>query len=330
MESIKGIGVLTSGGDAPGMNACIRAVVKRCLSLGIPIFGIEDGFQGLIEGRVRSLNYEDVNNCIQLGGTILGSARSEAFRTAEGRKQAFSTCLSSGISHLIIIGGDGSFAGGALFHAEFGIPVIGIPGTIDNDIKGTDYTIGFDTALNTIISAVDRVRDTANSHHRVFFIEVMGRNAGRLAAHAALASGAEEVLVPEEVTDIEQLAKEIQWNNHGKRSSIIIVAEGDDKGGAKMILEQIRPYLPGFDLRYSVLGHIQRGGSPSVIDRIWATRMGILAVEAIVSGQKNKFTAVQSADLTLVSFANNTNSSEGEELEMLEAMVKMRTLEKKS
>lgn len=283
MNSIRTIGVLTSGGDAPGMNACIRAVVKSALHYNIKVFGIEDGYKGMIEGRIRPLHYKHVNNIIQLGGTILGTARSAEFKTGEGRAKAVEHLKRHEMDALILIGGDGTYAGGMALTTEFGIPVIGLPGTIDNDISGTDFTIGYDTCLNTVVEAVDKIRDTATSHHRVFFIEVMGRASGYIALNSAIASGAESVLIPETLSDIETLAGEIKGQNRGMRSSMIIVAEGDEAGGAREIMEKIKPFLAGYDLRYSVLGHIQRGGSPSAFDRILATKMGVKAIECLLN-----------------------------------------------
>lgn len=285
---MKHVAVLTSGGDAPGMNACVRAVVKTALAKGMVPFGVEDGYQGMIENRIRPLCYADVDNIIQRGGTILGTARSAAFKTESGRVSAIASLRANEIDGLIVVGGDGSFRGATVLSEEMDIPVIGIPGTIDNDIWGTDHTIGYDTALNTVIEAVDKIRDTAGSHHRVFFIEVMGRNAGFIALNAAVASGAEAVLIPEEVTDFDKLVEQIRTQNKGKRSSIIIVAEGDDGGGARDILEKVAPSLAQYDLRYSVLGHIQRGGAPSAFDRILATRMGATAVELLEKGYNKR------------------------------------------
>lgn len=284
---MKNVAVLTSGGDSPGMNACVRAVVKTALSQGLNPFGIADGYSGMIEGRISPLGYNDVDNIVHLGGTILGTARSEAFRTPEGRQIAIAQLKKHAIDGLIVIGGDGSFKGADLLSKEMNLAVIGIPGTIDNDIAGTDHTIGFDTALNTIIDAVDKIRDTASSHHRIFFVEVMGRNAGILALHAAIAAGAEAVLIPEEVTNIQELVAQIKDQNKGRRSSIIIVAEGDDGGGARDIMKKAAPYMEGYDMRYSVLGHIQRGGRPSAFDRVLATRMGGFAIELLLSGETN-------------------------------------------
>jgi 6-phosphofructokinase 1 len=302
---MKKIAVLTSGGDAPGMNACIRAVVKSAISNQIEIVGILDGFQGLIDSKSIPLGYRDVNNCVHLGGTFLGTARSTEFRTKEGRLKAIAFLNELGVDGLIVIGGDGSFAGARMLSQEMNLPVIGIPGTIDNDIKGTDDTIGFDTCLNTVTQAVDKIRDTATSHHRVFFIEVMGKNSGCIALNAAIATGAEDVLIPEEITNIEQLAAQIKNQNKGIRSSIIIVAEGDDAGGANQIMEKITPFLDGYDLRCSILGHIQRGGNPSAHDRILATRMGDFAVQQLILGKSKCMVGVIGDELTTRDFDIN-------------------------
>lgn len=309
MSQLKRIGVLTSGGDAPGMNACIRAVVKAGIGQGLDVFGIADGYKGLIENRIHQLNYSDVNNIIHLGGTILGTARSDEFRTPEGRARAIENLKQHQIDALILIGGDGTFAGGISLTKECNIPVIGLPGTIDNDIAGTDFTIGYDTCLNTVIDAVDKIRDTATSHHRVFFIEVMGRASGYIALNSAIASGAESVLIPETITDIEHLAAQIKNQNKGVRSSIIIVAEGDEEGGAKEIMNKVKPYLKEYDLRFSVLGHIQRGGNPSAFDRILATKMGVKAVELILKGEKSVMIGQIGRDLTTKSILEGTTGN---------------------
>ena len=294
---MKRIAVLTSGGDAPGMNACIRAVVKSSHYHNVEVFGVLDGFNGLIRGDFQRLQYEQVNNVIQQGGTFLGSARSEAFRTEEGRATAAQNLRDKDIEGLIVIGGDGSFKGATLLNQEHGVNIIGIPGTIDNDIIGTEYTLGFDTALTTVMEAVDRIRDTAGSHSRIFFIEVMGRDAGALALDAAIASGAEDVLIPEEVTDINEVARSLKENNKGKRSSIVIVCEGDDAGGASEIVKKVEPLLPEFDLRYTILGHIQRGGRPSPKDRIVATQWGDYAVQLLVDGKTNLMVGLNKGQL---------------------------------
>lgn len=290
---MKKIAVLTSGGDSPGMNAAIRAVVKTCIYKGVVPFGIYDGYLGMIEGRGKELTNGDVDSVIQLGGTILGSARCEEFRTTEGREKAIAYLRNEHVDGLVVIGGDGTYAGARLLSEEMNIPIIGLPGTIDNDIYGTDHTIGFDTALNTVIEAVDKIRDTASSHHRVFFVEVMGRDAGFIALHSAIASGAEYALIPEEKTDLEQLAADIREQSMTRKGTIIIVAEGDDAGNAYDIMNKMKPLLPRYDVRHSVLGHIQRGGSPSVKDRILATRLGNEAVHRLLAGESHGVLGMQ-------------------------------------
>ena len=319
------IALITSGGDSPGMNACVRAIVKTALHHGITPFGIYDGFQGMIDKRGISLTYQDVDNIIHRGGTIIGTARCEEFRTVEGRKKAISYLKEENVDGLIVIGGDGSFTGAYLLGQEMNIPIIGIPGTIDNDIFGTDHTIGYDTALNTVIEAIDKIRDTASSHHRVFFIEVMGRDAGFIALNSAIASGAESVLIPEEITDIPNLVKELKVQNKGRRSSIVIVAEGDDGGGAKEILEKVKPFLPEFDLRHSVLGHIQRGGNPSALDRIIATRMGNYAVELLIKGESNIMIGVFGEDLSTCSIEQGIKEHATPMMSKLDLLKTLRT-----
>ena len=322
---IKRIGLLTSGGDAPGMNACIRAIVKSGLNKGIEVFGIEDGFQGLIEGRIRLMKYSDVDNVIQYGGTILGTARSKDFLLLEGRQKAINNLKNRRIEGLIVIGGDGSFAGANQLTKEMDIAIIGIPGTIDNDIFGTDHTIGFDSALNTVVDAVDRIRDTATSHHRIFFIEVMGRDAGFIALNSAIAAGAEAVLIPEEITDIPELVDKIKNSNKGKRGTIIIVAEGDDAGGAMEIMKKVRPYLVKYELRCSILGHIQRGGKPSVKDRIIATQMGCHAVEMLISGESNKMIGISGENLVMHPIEKSIKQHEKLDVNKLKLLESLRT-----
>lgn len=319
------IGIFTSGGDAPGMNAAVRAVVKTALHYGISPVGILDGFDGMIEGKFQQLHYDDVDNIIQLGGTILGSARSAAFRTKEGRIRAARELEQSGIEGLIVVGGDGSFTGAQVLHEEHGVPFIGLPGTIDNDLYGTEASIGYDTALNTIVRAVDQIRDTATSHHRIFFVEVMGRNAGFLALNSAIASGAESVLIPESITNIEELAKEIKQQNKGKRSSIIIVAEGDDAGGAMDIVRKVRPYLEDFELRTTILGHTQRGGSPSYFDRALATRSGIFAVEQLQAGATTLMIGIQADEIITVPISKAIEASNTPNLEKAALLKKLLT-----
>lgn len=294
------IAVLTSGGDAPGMNAAVRAVVKTCLYYGVEPIGIKDGFDGLINGWMESLKYSDVDNIIQHGGTFLRSARSSEFRTKEGRKKAIDHFNKAGIEGLIVVGGDGSFTGAHVLSQEMDLKIIGLPGTIDNDLYGTEASIGYDTALNTVVQAIDKIRDTATSHNRVFFVEVMGRDSGFIALNSAIASGAESVLIPETLTDIKQLVNQIKTQNKGRRSSIIVVAEGDDAGGAIDIIKKVKPYLDGYELRATILGHIQRGGSPSYFDRALATRSGSKAVELLLEGKSNLMVGVESDKIITV------------------------------
>ena len=288
-NSIKKIGVLTSGGDSPGMNAAIRSVVRTCAFHNIECVGIYRGYEGMIDGDFKVLDARSVNNIINKGGTFLKSARSDRFRTKEGRQQAYDQLQKSGIEALVLIGGDGTFTGGMVFNEEFDFPVIGIPGTIDNDIVGTNFTLGYDTALNTAVEAIDKIRDTASSHKRLFFVEVMGRDVGHIALNAGVGSGAEEILVPEEDLGLDRLLESLEKSKHtGKSSSIVVVAEGDKTG--KNVFE-LRDYveenLEGYDVRVSVLGHMQRGGSPSCFDRVLASRMGVKAVESLMEGKNN-------------------------------------------
>lgn len=291
MESkkIKKIAVLTSGGDAPGMNAAIRAVVRACTYYEVACFGVYRGYQGLIEGDLEEMGPRDVKYIISKGGTILKSARSKEFMSKEGRKKTYQTILKFNIDALIIIGGDGSFAGAMTLSKEFGIPVIGIPGTIDNDIYGTSHTIGYDTALNTVIEAVDKIRDTATSHKRIFFVEVMGRDAGYIALNSGIGAGAEEILIPEENIGLPKLLEKLKRSKaSGKSSCIVIVAEGDKSGRNVFDLsDYVEKHLPEYDVRVSVIGHIQRGGSPSCFDRVLASRSGVAAVEALLKGEYN-------------------------------------------
>ncbi|PWD99330.1 6-phosphofructokinase [Marinilabilia rubra] len=288
MSSIKSIGVLTSGGDAPGMNAAIRAVVRACIYNDLRVFGVMRGYQGLIDNDIEELHSNSVSNIIQSGGTILKSARSMEFKTQEGREKAYDNLRKRDIDALVVIGGDGTFTGARIFGQEHNFPIVGIPGTIDNDLYGTDYTIGYDTALNTVVEAVDKIRDTATAHSRLFFIEVMGRDAGFLALRSGIASGAEAVLVPEVRTDFDQLEHFLQNGfKKNKTSSIVLVAEGDEIGGAIKIADKVGKEHPEYDVRVTILGHIQRGGSPSAFDRVSASRMGLSAVEALMDDQKS-------------------------------------------
>jgi len=287
--SIKCIGVLTSGGDAPGMNAAVRAVVRTSSFYNIKCVAIYKGYQGLIDNNTKDMNPRSVNNIINKGGTILKSARCLEFRTPEGRKKAFETIEKQNIDALVVIGGDGSFTGAMIFQSEFKIPVIGIPGTIDNDIYGTSHTLGYDTALNTVIDAIDKIRDTAISHNRLFFVEVMGRDAGHIALNTGIGAGAEEILIPEENMGLERLLDSLSRSEKsGKSSSIVVVAEGDKTGkNVFEIAEYVEKNLPHYEVRVSVLGHMQRGGSPSCFDRVLASRMGVQAVESLLNGDSN-------------------------------------------
>lgn len=322
---MKRIGFLTSGGDAPGMNACVRAMVKACLYEGIIPYGIRDGYKGMINNDIAPMSYDDVNNIIQLGGTILGTARSEEFKQAEYRRIAINNLKKHQIDGLILVGGDGTFTGATILSQEMNIPIIGIPGTIDNDIFGTDHTIGYDTALNTVIDAVDKIRDTASSHHRIFFVEVMGRHSGYIALHAAIASGAESVIMPEQVTNIEYLVEQIKHQNKGKRSSIIIVAEGDDAGGSFEIMKKVKPYLTDYDLKATILGHIQRGGSPSAFDRILATRMGTFGVTLLKNGKTNLMIGSQGDNLITIpiidGISRKNNPLDQDKLDLLKKLL---------
>ncbi|PKQ65826.1 hypothetical protein BZG02_02145 [Labilibaculum filiforme] len=303
MSKIKKIGVLTSGGDAPGMNAAIRAVVRAAIYNKVEVVGVLQGYEGLIHGDFKKMKSHDVSNIIQKGGTILRSARSEEFRTIEGRKKAHEQMIANKIDALIVIGGDGTFSGARIFTQEYDIPVVGIPGTIDNDLYGTDYTIGYDTAINTVIDAVDKIRDTASAHNRLFFIEVMGRDAGFIALRSGIATGAEAILIPEKETHTQELQKYLEkgYKEH-KSSGIVIVAEGDKSGGAYTIAKEIGKEHPEYDIRVSVLGHMQRGGSPSAFDRVTASTMGVAAVEALLDDQKSVMVGIVNGEVSHVSF----------------------------
>ena len=298
---IKRIGVLTSGGDAPGMNAAVRAVVRASSYFSVECVAIYKGYQGLIDDETKLMNARSVNNIINKGGTILKSARCLEFRTSEGRKKAYETIKKHTIDALIVIGGDGSFTGAMIFHSEFNFPVIGIPGTIDNDIYGTTHTIGFDTALNTVIDAIDKIRDTAISHNRLFFVEVMGRDAGHIALNTGIGAGAEEILVPEEDMGLDRLLESLKRSEKtGKSSSIVVIAEGDKTGkNVFEIAEYVEKNLPYYEVRVSVLGHMQRGGSPSCFDRVLASRMGVHAVESLLKGVSNVMVGIDNSKMIL-------------------------------
>ena len=301
MTSVKRIGVLTSGGDAPGMNAAVRAVVRTAAFLKLDSVAIYQGYQGLIDDKTQIMNPRSVNNIINKGGTILKSARCSEFHSTEGRKKAFETIKKHKIDSLIIIGGDGSFTGAMIFQSEFKIPVIGIPGTIDNDIFGTSHTIGYDTALNTVIDAIDKIRDTAISHNRLFFVEVMGRDAGHIALNTGIGAGAEEILIPEENMGLERLLESLSRSEKsGKSSSIVVIAEGDKTGKNVFdIAEYIEKNMPNYDVRVSVLGHMQRGGRPTCFDRVLASRMGVKAVESLYEGKSNVMVGLKEDEIIL-------------------------------
>ncbi len=298
---IKKIGVLTSGGDSPGMNAAIRSVVRTCAYMKVDCVGIYRGYQGMIEGDFKPMDARSVNNIINKGGTILKSARCDEFRTPEGRKMAYDQLRAEGIDAFVVIGGDGSFHGAMKFNEEFHFPIIGIPGTIDNDIFGTSNTVGFDTAMNTVVDVIDKIRDTASSHNRLFFVEVMGRDVGHIALNAGVGAGAEEILIPEENRGLERLLESLKRSKKsGKSSSIVVVAEGDKIGKSVFELkEYVEEHLPIYDVRVSVLGHMQRGGAPSCYDRVLASRMGVKAVESLLDGQTNFMVGVQNNKIIL-------------------------------
>ena len=298
------VGILTSGGDAPGMNAAIRAVTRAAIYNGFEVKGIMRGYKGLITDEIIPFQTENVSNIIQQGGTILKTARCEEFRTAEGRKMAYDNICKHGITSLVVIGGDGSLTGARVFAGEYNFPIVGLPGTIDNDLFGTDTTIGYDTALNTIVESVDKIRDTATSHERIFFIEVMGREAGFLALNGAIASGAEAAIIPEIATEVDQLGEFIQQGfRKSKNSSIVLVAESELTGGAMGLAERVKNEFPQYDVRVTILGHIQRGGSPSASDRILASRMGEAAINALMEDQRNVMIGIQNDELVYVQFS---------------------------
>lgn len=315
---MKNIGVLTSGGDAPGMNACVRSVVRSGVSLGLNVYGIRYGYNGMINGDIQLMKSHSVSNILQRGGTILKSARSEEFRTKEGRKKAYDNLQANGIEGLVVIGGDGSFTGANIFYEEYGIPTVGAPGTIDNDLYGSDLTIGFDTAVNTALEAIDKIRDTADSHDRVFFIEVMGRHSGHIAIQCAIGGGAELVMVPETSTTIQDVIDTLnQGRDKEKTSAIVIVAEGDEQGNAHVIANQVKEKLPKLDIRVSTLGHLQRGGAPSSRDRILASRLGLAAVEGLINGEKNVMAGIVNHVMTYTSFKLAISKSKSIDPELL-------------
>ena len=302
--TVKCIGILTSGGDAPGMNAAIRAVTRAAIYNGFQVKGIYRGYKGLITGEIKEFKSQDVSNIIQLGGTILKTARCKESKTPEGRQIAYNNMTAEGIDALVVIGGDGSLTGARILAQEFNIPCIGLPGTIDNDLYGTDTTIGYDTALNTILGAVDKIRDTATSHERLFFVEVMGRDAGFLALNGAIASGAEAAIIPEFSTEFDQLEEFIKSGyRKSKNSSIVLVAESDLTGGAMHYAERVKNEYPQYDVRVTILGHLQRGGSPTAHDRILASRLGSAAIDALMEDQRNVMIGIENDQIVYVPFS---------------------------
>ena len=301
-KKVNKIAVLTSGGDAPGMNAAIRAVVRTCSYHDVEVLGIYRGFQGMIEDDFVELNARSVRNIINKGGTFLKSARSEGFRTKEGRERAYNNLTKNGVEALVVIGGDGTFTGALSFSQEFGFPVMGIPGTIDNDIYGTTHTIGYDTALNTVVDAIDKIRDTASSHNRMFFVEVMGRDSGFIALNSGIGGGAERIIIPEKNIPAEVLLEDIdRGKRRGKTSNIIVVAEGNTAGKAVFELkEYVEQKRPEYDIRVSVLGHMQRGGTPTCYDRVLATRMGVKAVESLLEGKSQYMVGINNDRMELI------------------------------
>ncbi len=318
-KNLRKIAVLTSGGDAPGMNAAIRAVVRSCAYHNLESVGVFRGYQGLVEGDFKTLDARSVKNIINRGGTILKSARSKDFFLKEGRQKAFDHLKEQQIDALVVIGGDGSFTGASIFINEFDFPIVGLPGTIDNDISGTDNTIGYDTALNTVVEAIDKIRDTANSHNRLFLVEVMGRDAGHIALNAGIGAGAEEILIPEEDMGKDRLIESLQRSKKsGKTSSIIVVSEGDQIGkNIFELAEFIKSNLEGYDVRVTVLGHVQRGGSPSCYDRVLASRMGVAAVDALIEGKRDIMIGVQHNKMVQVPFEEAIKHQQKIDLELL-------------
>jgi 6-phosphofructokinase 1 len=309
-KKIHCLGLLTSGGDAPGMNAAIRAVTRAALANNLKVLGIRSGYQGLIEYNLQQLSATDVSGILHQGGTMLGTARSTAFKTIEGRCKAYNNLKQSAIDALVVIGGDGTFTGAMIFSQEFDIPIVGIPGTIDNDMYGTDYTIGYDTALNTVVQAVDKIKDTALSHGRIFFIEAMGREAGLLALKSGIACGAEVILIPETSVDEQELNKFLEKGIKEKLTSgIVMVAEGDKMGGAFKIAQKVAKEHPRLDVRVSILGHMQRGGSPTAQDRVIASQMGVAAVEALLDDQKSIMIGLQNNKIVHVPFNKTVKSN---------------------
>ena len=320
MGKINCIGILTSGGDAPGMNADIRAVTRAGIAAGLKVKGIYRGYEGLINNEIQDFTTENVSNIIQRGGTILKTARSKEFLTPEGRKKAYDNMVEQGIDALIIIGGNGSLEGARIFAEEFDVPCIGLPGTIDNDLSGTDSTIGYDTTLNTIVQCVDKIRDTATSHERIFFIEVMGRDAGFLAQNSAIASGAEAAIIPEDSSNADQLEQFISRGIRKSKSSSMVIVSESPKCGAMYYADRVKKEYPEFDVRVSILGHLQRGGSPSAYDRILASRLGVGAITALREGQRNVMIGIKNDEVVYVPFCNAIKSDKPVKKELINVL----------
>ena len=320
MGKINCIGILTSGGDAPGMNAAIRAVTRAGIAAGLKVKGIYRGYEGLINNEIQDFTTENVSNIIQRGGTILKTARSKEFLTPEGRKKAYDNMVEQGIDALIIIGGNGSLEGAHIFAEEFDVPCIGLPGTIDNDLSGTDSTIGYDTTLNTIVQCVDKIRDTATSHERIFFIEVMGRDAGFLAQNSAIASGAEAAIIPEDSSNADQLEQFISRGIRKSKSSSMVIVSESPKCGAMYYADRVKKEYPEFDVRVSILGHLQRGGSPSAYDRILASRLGVGAITALREGQRNVMIGIKNDEVVYVPFCNAIKSDKPVKKELINVL----------
>ena len=320
MGKINCIGILTSGGDAPGMNAAIRAVTRAGIAAGLKVKGIYRGYEGLINNEIQDFTTENVSNIIQRGGTILKTDRSKEFLTPEGRKKAYDNMVEQGIDALIIIGGNGSLEGARIFAEEFDVPCIGLPGTIDNDLSGTDSTIGYDTTLNTIVQCVDKIRDTATSHERIFFIEVMGRDAGFLAQNSAIASGAEAAIIPEDSSNADQLEQFISRGIRKSKSSSMVIVSESPKCGAMYYADRVKKEYPEFDVRVSILGHLQRGGSPSAYDRILASRLGVGAITALREGQRNVMIGIKNDEVVYVPFCNAIKSDKPVKKELINVL----------
>lgn len=324
MSKIKKIAVFTSGGDAPGMNPCIRSVVRTGLFLGLEVAGIKHGYQGMIDNSIVNMDSHSVSNILQLGGTILKTARCLDFKTPEGRKLAYENLKKNDIDALVAIGGDGTFTGAERFSSEYDIKVIGIPGTIDNDLYGSDYTLGFDTATNTVIEAIDKIRDTAESHARLFFVEVMGRDAGCIALRAGIGAGAEAVMLPETDTSIEELIKTLEAGAaRNKSSAIVIVAEGDKNGGAFNVAKKVKEVFNFYDTKVTILGHLQRGGSPSAFDRVLGSRMGFAAVKALLNGENRKTVGLRGNKIILTDIKEALS---GHEFKLEDDLLEMSTV----